>query len=158
MMTADKARQAFAALIAQAIPDDQAQVMGNWEPIQWEIFIKLTVMVLPKVFESEGLNQADLDNFNKTVLGALEASKQKPLTEVEMYRKVVGAGGDVPWQIRFIDDMRAIGVLVDYCDGCGRPDCDGCPCGSTTSVNHKALTPEVSEKLRQIFLERDKKA
>lgn len=58
------------------------------------------------------------------------------------------------WKDDLIDDLRAIGVVDEVCLGCGRVDCDGCPCGTSTSVIHAKLEAGTAEKLRQIWRQR----
>lgn len=54
---------------------------------------------------------------------------------------------EVSGQQRLLDDLRSIGVVVEACSGCGKIDCGGCPAGTFTTIDKKALTPEIAAKL-----------
>lgn len=60
----------------------------------------------------------------------------------------------ISWQEQFIADMREIGLLAEVCMGCGKVDCGGCPCGTTTSVIHSKLSLEASTQLKAIHTSR----
>ena len=58
------------------------------------------------------------------------------------------------WKDQFIQDMYTIGLLADTCLGCGKLNCDSCPCGTGTHVVRDQLSPEAAEKLNALFQER----
>ena len=160
-MTPDQARKALGALLSEAVPPEMAEDMAKWEPFRWEMFIRLLMTVLPGMFSNQPVDTVEVQRLvgelDKAQFADQLVTGGATLMDYEL-AKMVEDDHTVPWPQQFIADMRSIGLLIDYCDGCGKPDCTGCPCGSTTSVNHNALTPEASATLRLIFMERDKKA
>lgn len=57
----------------------------------------------------------------------------------------------VEWHARFVADMKAIGVLrTDQCLGCGKFDCDACPCGTGTAVDSTKLSPDAAQAYRDL--------
>jgi hypothetical protein len=60
------------------------------------------------------------------------------------------------WRDRLIGDLRKIGVVADVCLGCGKVDCDSCPCGSGISIIHDKLAPEAAQRLKEMQGENEK--
>jgi hypothetical protein len=80
------------------------------------------------VFESVDELKSWLEVSGAVVKPGLESAVLTPLTKT------------------FVSDMRSIGLLTEMCLGCRKVDC-GCPCGSSTSVDHSKLSPEASSAL-----------
>lgn len=55
------------------------------------------------------------------------------------------------WVKTFVADMKAIGLLAEFCLGCSKIDCGGCPCGTSTGVDHSKLSKGASVALKSIF-------
>jgi hypothetical protein len=128
-----------------------------WLAVVMALLERCDAVVMVPGWESSMGSQAECrraEEMGKRVFGTvgdlkkwLEASSsERPNVTGPTCRSPLGSV-DEDWMRAFVADMRAIGLLAEVCLGCGKVDCGGCPCGTSTSVIRSKLSSEASSAL-----------